>query len=280
MSAVLALLALALLTALPLGLAIASDAASAFPRRAVIPAATIAGIAAAIGLAIPRGPLALGLVVPWIGVVSVVAGAALLAFIRTARDRAWADVPQRIGIGVAIAFLGVGCVWLAFDRLGVRPLGFAETIVLLTAVHFHVAGFCLTLAGVLAASRGGTPPRAARIAAIATAALIAGMPLTAAGFLGVPVAAWIGAVLVAAAGLGIGAATVAAATRQRGTARTLLMVAGLTLFVTMPLAAAYATGSTFHIAVLDVPAMAAIHGGLNVIGFAIPAMLGWWLADR
>jgi hypothetical protein len=48
----------------------------------------------------------------------------------------------------------------------------------------------------------------------------------------------------------------------------------------MPLAAAYATGTTFGIAFLDVPAMAAIHGGLNVLGFAIPATLGWSRLSR
>jgi hypothetical protein len=50
---------------------------------------------------------------------------------------------------------------------------------------------------------------------------------------------------------------------------------GAALLVTMPLAAGYATGTAFGIPFLDVPAMAAVHGTLNVLGFAIPSMIGW-----
>ena len=43
----------------------------------------------------------------------------------------------------------------------------------------------------------------------------------------------------------------------------------------MPLAALFASGTAFAIPVLDVPVMAAVHGSLNVVGFAIPTMAGW-----
>ena len=50
---------------------------------------------------------------------------------------------------VAFGFLAVGAVWLLVDRAGLGRSG-STTIVLLTAVHFHVAGFVLTVAGALA----------------------------------------------------------------------------------------------------------------------------------
>ena len=82
--------------------------------------------------------------------------------------------------------------------------------------------------------------------------------------------------LVAAGGIGIGLATIAIS-RDVGDsiARSTLLVGGATLFGTMPLAVGYATGTTFGIPFLDIPAMAALHGGLNVVAFAMPTMVGW-----
>jgi hypothetical protein len=265
------LLALAFVTALPLGLGLVSELLSVFSRPAVTRCAWVAGAAAAIGLEVPRGSgLAGVLAIPWVAVVAIVAAAGFIGFVRAVRLREQGDLLRRVGGGVAIAFVAVGCGWLAFDRLGVQPLGFSPTIVLLTATHFHVAGLVLTLAGALLAARGR------RSAAVATAALTIGMPLTAAGFLGAPFVGWVGSILVASAGIAIGWGSI----RQAGDEldairRNLLRLAGATLFVTMPMAAAYASGTTFGIAFLDIPVMAAIHGSLNVVGFAIPAMLAW-----
>src|SRR5205823_2302201 len=118
-------------------------------------------------------------------------------------------LPIRVGTGVSLAFLGVGCFWLASDRLGVRPFGYSQTIVLLTATHFHVAGFVLTLVGVLAARAGR------RDALVATAGLAVGMPLTAAGFFGATSIGWVGSIVVAIAGIVIGWATIRSAVTRR-----------------------------------------------------------------
>jgi hypothetical protein len=50
-------------------------------------------------------------------------------------------------------YLPIGGAWLVASRLGIQPLGFGDTIVLLTAVHFHFAGFA---APVLAGLAGRT----------------------------------------------------------------------------------------------------------------------------
>jgi len=88
-------------------------------------------------------------------------------------------------------------------------------------------------------------------------------------------------VLVAAGGIGIAVAQIAA-TKQVADRldRAALRIGGGTLFVTMPLAVLYASGSAFGIPSLGLPAMAAIHGTLNVVGFAIPSMIGWSRVDR
>lgn len=224
-----------------------------------------------VALALPRGVAAAALTVPWL---ALTAGRGVIALVGVGsrlRDRRQLPGPAEIGLLVAAGYLAVGAGWALVDRAGLTPFGFPTTIVLLTAVHFHVAGLVLTTAGALAI---GTP--ASRPASISLFASALGTPVTAVGFFGFPFVAWIGALTVALGALGIGAATIHAAVRSSDVVRRVALgVGGATLFVTMPLAAVYATGTTFGIALLDVPAMAAVHGTLNVVGFAIPAMVGW-----
>ena len=224
-----------------------------------------------VALALPRGVAAASLAVPWLALTVGRGVVALVAVGSRMRDRRDLPGPAEIGHLVAGGYVAVGAGWALVDRAGLTPFGFPTTIVLLTAVHFHVAGLVLTTAGALAA--GTTASRPASIALFATAV---GTPVTAVGFFGLPLVAWIGAVIVAVGALGIGAATILTALRSGDRIRRVALgLGGATLFVTMPLAAVYATGTTFGIPVLDVPAMAAVHGTLNVVGFAIPAMVGW-----
>jgi len=46
---------------------------------------------------------------------------------------------------IALLYVPIGSTWLVLDRLGLTPLGFSQTMVLLTAVHFHF----ITLAALL-----------------------------------------------------------------------------------------------------------------------------------
>ena len=269
------LFALALVASVPLGATIAltltrPSGREALPRAVGAVALAISG--AAVALFLDRGPVAAVLAGPWL---LVCVALALTAVARSSAElfarRAGLLGAWRIGLLAAMGFLVVGATWAVIDRAGLEPFGFGRTIVLLTAVHFHVAGFVLTLGGALAMRE-----RPGRGITGAVASLVIGTPLTALGFFGFPIVSWIGALLVAGGGIGIGAATLAVARRvPDGPARVCLAVGGATLFLTMPLAAAYATGTTFGIGFLDIPAMAALHGGLNVVGFAIPTMIGW-----
>lgn len=273
------LFGLALAAAVPVGFSIAVDLLgwrSGRRRPWPILLALVVVAPAIVALALARGPVAGALVLPWVGLAGVTGLGAVRWLLGLLVTRGRAVEPWRIGVVAAVGFLTVGASWALIDRAGLQPFGFGRTIVLLTAVHFHIAGFILTLAGVLAArARPGFATSAA------LAALVVGMPLTALGFFGLPIVSWIGAVLVSAAGIGIGAATIAIGRREPDrAARAGLLVGGATLFLTMPLATAYATGTTFGIGFLDIPAMAALHGGLNVVGFAIPAMIGWSRLDR
>ena len=176
----------------------------------------------------------------------------------------------------AVAFLAVGATLATIDRLGVRPFDFASEIILLTAVHFHFAGFVLPLAGALAYARrpGLARDRAGR-------GVVAGIPITALGFLGIPYANWVGAILTAVGGFGIGVATVLVARCMNPrSAKVLGIVAGAEppLFRCRwprSMRPARLLGASW----LDLATMARIHGGLNALGFAVPVIVAWTLAS-
>lgn len=270
------LFALALAIAVPIGALLTAGLVSAPARTGRLAVVVGGAISGAVGaLAIGRGPVPAAIAIPWWVVAVGLAGATVARIVRDAASQRALE-PWRLGLAAASAFLAVGATWLVVDRAGLRPLGFGTTIVMLTAVHFHVAGFVLTLAGALAVREQPGPASIVPVGLV-----VAGTPLTALGFLGLPIVGWIGAMLVTLGALGTGLATIAVRRAAGdGPARALLTIGGATLFVTMPLAAIYATGTTFGIAVLDIPAMAAIHGGLNVVGFAIPTMAGWRRSAR
>jgi hypothetical protein len=260
-------------TAVPLGFGLAAHELLRVDRRraSILALASAAPVIIAMGL--PRGLLAGGLALLWLAAVGGLGIGALWRLVDVVRSGRLRAEPATLGFAIAAGFLAAAAGWALVDRLGFQPFGFGTTIVLLTAVHFHVAGFVLTLAAVLVARARPGP-----LSIGALVGLIVGTPLTALGFFGLPALNWLGAIVVAISGAGLALAMIAVAGDRGDVAiRLLLRVAGATLLVTMPLAGAYATGTTFGIPFLDVPAMAAIHGGLNVVGFAVPAMLAWSL---
>jgi hypothetical protein len=212
------------------------------------------------------GPMAGLLAIPW-AAVSVIT--ALGRLVPAVRRRLTRDDVALIGLDAAAAFLVVGAVAAVLSRLGVRPFGLGEPITLLTAVHFHVAGFVLTTVAVRVGERSRMVRR------VAMPLLLVGIPATAVGFLGADAIGLAGAWLVAAGGIVVGAAHLETAFVSVADDRWLAMVAGLSLAVTMPLAAGWASATYAGVPFLSMGAMAATHGAINVLGFAIPAAWFW-----
>ncbi len=274
MNVVVPLLLLAPLLLVPLGfrlLAVATPGSA--PPAALRIAAIPAAIVLALAFATPQGSFAAALALPWFVVTGLVALAAGLRFLR---DPNHFRLGPRYATDAAVAFLAIGASFAVTDRLGARPFGFAPEVILLTAVHFHFAGFILPLAGALALGR-----RPRRWLALALGLVVIGIPTTAIGFFGLPAVNWAGSMLVATGGFGIGLGTISAAPVMTSqAARLLAALAGASLLVAMPLAAIYATGTLIGSGWLDLPTMARIHGGLNAVGFALLVMLAWTLDRR
>jgi hypothetical protein len=219
--------------------------------------ALMAAVPLVAAFAVPPGPFAAALTVPWLLVALVGASAAAL------HGLAWLPGilhPRRadeLGIDVSLAFLVVGALFVTTDRLGLQPLGFSTAIILLTGVHFHFAGFALlALASLVAGSRS--------LLRAPVLGLVVGTPVTALGFIlaSDPLNA-LGAVMVGFSGIGVGLALISTATR--GASRWAQRIAGAALLVGMPMGIAWSLAILLGTSFLDLELMVRTHGALNAL---------------
>jgi hypothetical protein len=232
------------------------------------------------------GLVALG----WMVVCVVTAGSGVVAVWRIVRKSRTGGSPVPTWLvemvsAIAGMDLAVGGAWLVASRLGMRPMGIQEPIGLLTAVHFHYAGFATaTIAAATLAfaeqqgqwrrgTQGLHSQRWLRVVVLA----VVGLPfVVAAGFVISPALKMGAGVLfsVSVAGLAV---FLRACLKQvkDATARVLLQVASGAVFAGMVFAAAYAVADFAGSAALTIPQMARTHGILNAVGFCLPGLLGW-----
>ncbi len=136
------LLLFATLVLVPLGLRLIEDP-SRWPLAVrLLTAAKWLQPAAAVSLgasfALKQSWPAAALAGPWFVVTLLLAGVGLLDAVR----RGW-RLDASAGFTAALLFSPVGGSWAVLSRAGLRPQDFSHAIVLLTAVHFHYAGFLL-----------------------------------------------------------------------------------------------------------------------------------------
>lgn len=177
----------------------------------------------------------------------------------------------------ASLYLPVGAAWGTADRLSFQPLDFSPTITLLTAAHFHYAGFVLPL--MLGLALREFPCLLSKFigwGVISGVSLVAiGIMTTHFGFS--PIIEVIAVTIMTLSAFGAGMMHINLAWRHRLEPGALLWVlSGLALMVGMALAFCYGWRTIFSIELFTIPWMYAIHGTLNAIGFAIPGLLAWY----
>ncbi|HLH24319.1 MAG TPA: YndJ family protein [Chloroflexota bacterium] len=274
-----ALLLFAVLVLVPLALALAAtpDRAGrhAWPYRAAVFAQPAAALLAAGSFLLPPSPAAALLALPWLLCTGLVALFGLWRLLPRGLSPA-----AEVCLDAGLVYLPIGGAWLVLARLGARPLGFSDVIVLLTAVHFHYAGFVAPLLAAMAGralpDRKGLAARAYRAVA---AGVVAGPPLLAAGFTFSPALRFAAALLLAASLLALAALTMIAvlpAVRPRA-ARWLLGVSAAAIILPMLLVGAYAVGELAGASIVTIPQMVRVHGWLNALGFALCGLLAWTL---
>ena len=262
-----ALLALALLVIVPLGLRLHPASDDWWPRAAVACA-----VPAAVALTLQQSLLAGLLAAPWLVLVGWFA--ALVAW-RWLRDRSLAGVVDV----AALAYLTVGAGWLVLDRVGVEPVGVRPPFVVLTAVHFHYAGFVATLLAALVLRR--TLRVAPRAAVFMAAAIVVSPPIVAAGFTFAGPLQIVGATILTAGLWTMSWLTLRhVAPGAEQPARTLLTISAVAVLVPMLLAVQWAMGWNYGTPALSIPVMARTHGVVNALGFALCGVIGWQRLPR
>jgi hypothetical protein len=172
-------------------------------------------------------------------------------------------------------YLVVGGTWLVASRLGMQPACFVEPIVLLTAVHFHFAGFlCCVFAGLTYQKlRDSHWAKPIHIVLLGT---LLGPGLLAIGFMIGPKVKLFAAMLVVIGqcGLAVGMTRIAWAD-IRSVAGIALQASALCVIAGMLLAALWALGEYPLHPFADLYRMERIHGTLNAIGFGVVGLVGW-----
>ncbi|MBK7973533.1 MAG: YndJ family transporter [Deltaproteobacteria bacterium] len=266
-----ALVAFAALVIVPLGLALVYVWG---PRVEIVAvAAALLGLSTRLDAGSGAGILA----TPWLAVtLSVALGAVREAWRRRPLGSAW---PERAALAARL-FVPIGAAWMFADRLGATPFGFDTTTVILTAAHFHYAGFALPIIASLAARA-----RPSRLADAACAGVIAGVPAVAIGISATHagLTPWLETGAVVAFGgavLAVGAIhlTLARDGRQQRLSRVLFGVAAAALALGTSLALVYGLRTVAPGFAFDLDFMWTVHGSLQALGFTLPALVGWWVA--
>ena len=275
--------ALAMLVLVPLGLGLLRPPAGEAQLYTIIVLAQCPAALAAIGaLALPQGvTTTVVLAVPWLVVTGLIADLGLTRLVL----RRGGPLPE-LAIDAGLMYVPVAAVFLLLHAAGVS-LRFSPVIVLLTAVHFHYAGFALPLVvGLTGRLVTGTDGRfestiGGRIAAATTVVIVAGILLIAIGITFSPIVEVAAAAVFTVAVVGFAAIVlrkvVPTVPRLPGA---LLTISALSLFWTMALALAFAYGQLPGTdPIVSIPAMVRWHGSVNAVGFALPAMLAFRLLD-
>jgi hypothetical protein len=193
-------------------------------------------------------------------------------------DRSVRPALDRFTLAVARIDLAVGGSWLVASRLGMRPMGIQEPIGLLTAVHFHFAGFAT--ATIAAATLQFAEERGKARGLRLLVPLVIGMPfVVAAGFVISPVLKMVAALVFSASVAGLAVFLHSMAKRVEDlSARIFLRAAAISVFAGMVLSGTYAVADLVGCDVLTIPQMARTHGLLNAVGFCLLGTLGWLMS--
>jgi YndJ-like protein len=177
-------------------------------------------------------------------------------------------------------YLPIGCAWLIASRLGLSPMGFQEPIVLLTAVHFHFAGFAAPL---LALAAGSVIEKKSvalrRIFKVVASGVLAGPGLLAIGFVIGPRLKLAMAVLVACSEVGLSLFFLAnvRAIRSR-LAQLFVTISAASVLFAMVLAGVWAIGEFPLQPFVHLDEMARLRGTANAFGFVLCGLVGWTIA--
>lgn len=253
-----------------------TDTENEFIRRLHVVAVRIqpvAAFAAAGAFLLSPGLSSALLTLPWLGFAGLTAliGATRFLHRRTLE-------PAALCIDAGLVYIPVGAGWLFLSRMRAQPLGFSDLIVVLTAVHFHYAGFVAPIVAGLTGRR----IRSTLLFTPIAAGVIAGPPLIAVGITFSPLIEIIAVVVFAGSLIGLALLMLVGLVPvvQTRLSQTLVVISSLSLLVTMIAAGAYGFSTFTGRFVVTIPRMVQIHGVLNAFGFALCSIVAWHMIGK
>ncbi|MGI9429278.1 MAG: YndJ family protein [Bythopirellula sp.] len=242
-------------------------------RLAQLPAAILFAVA----LILPQGWQSALLSLPWFLVALMFAGVGLANLTRHGIRS-----PERLGVSAGMIMLLVGASWAMLDRWGMRPLKFEPVIVLLTAIHFHYAGFALPILAGLVAPWGSQAWGMRIVAAVILSVPAVAIGITATQLQLQPIFETMAAWLMSLAGTLVSWSywRQASQTRWPASSRRLWRFASAALAAGMVLSLLYGSRQLTDVSWLDIPWMRALHGTANAFGFTLVALWGWAVVRR
>jgi hypothetical protein len=236
-----------------------------------------AGLCVVASFFFPQGAAAAILALPWFCFGCFLGFWGLMSFIRGGFKTL-----KAVCVTMSFAYLPIGCAWLVASRYGLNPMGFQEPIVLLTAVHFHFAGFAAPLlTRAAAAALGETAGHTQRLFKAVAVGVLAGPGLLAAGFVIGPRLKLAAALLLVASEIGLAFFFLAALKAMRPRlAQVFVALSAASVLFAMVFAGVWAIGEFPLQPFVHLAQMAKFHGAANAFGFTVCGLLGWTVSLR
>ncbi|HKG59716.1 MAG TPA: YndJ family protein [Pyrinomonadaceae bacterium] len=260
----------AVLVVVPLGLSVVADGSSLY--KLIVFAQPVAALLTVVAFFNEKGVLSAALSSAWLILNILIALLGLLRLTTRGLHRL-----EELSIDAGLLYLPVAGAWLVIYRLGVQPFDFGEMIVLLTAVHFHFAGFATPIIAGMSGRVLARRDYPRKVFGLSVFALVAAMPLVAAGITFSPWIGFVGALL-----LTLGLVTLAVLTLgwvapliTSPGSRALLFIGAIASCAAMVLACLYAYSLATQTLMITIPGMAMTHGLLNAFGFVTCSLLVW-----
>jgi len=181
----------AVLVIVPLGLSVVGDERELPLYKLVVFAQPVAALFTIAAFFVEKGVLSAALASAWLLLNILIA---LLGLVRLT-SRGFHRI-EELSVDAGLLYLPVAGGWLVIYRLGIQPFAFGEMIVLLTAVHFHFAGFATPIIAGMSGRVLARRDYPRNVFGLSVFALVAAMPLVAAGITFSPWIGFIGALLL------------------------------------------------------------------------------------
>jgi len=260
----------AVLVIVPLGLSIVADESGLY--KLVVFAQPVAALFTISSFFVQKGVLSAVLASAWLILNLLIALFGLLRLTKSGFHHL-----EELSIDAGLLYLPVAGAWLVVYRLGVQPFDYGEMIILLTVVHFHFAGFATPIIAGMCGRVFAHRNHPRKVFGFSVVALVAAMPLVAAGITFSPWIGLVGALLLTAGLLMLAVLTIGwiRPLITSPASRALLLIGAISSCAAMVLACLYAYSLATHALIITIPGMAMTHGLLNAFGFVTCSLLVW-----